>query len=246
MSFSRGCGSSFSDCGTMSTTTTTIAASARASVRDSSTSSTNRERTVNIIGIVVAVVACIVFVVVMVFFTWYMRSYCLEVRRSAAAAAAAAASGSDAGAPERRSRERKRAYLGVPLYPTTQLVDEEEVGSVPAFEDIPEATPGPIPQLHIRVIPAVAAAAMTTTNANSAAHPYSGEAAVLSSRAPAAAAVVVNPLSPSSTSMPETEVCMGVVVPEMSEEEIRQGESRWYTRRDYGTATYYSQPPASE
>lgn len=245
MSFSRGFGSSFSDCGTMSTTTTTIAASARASVRDSSTSSTNRERTVNIIGIVVAVVACIVFVVVMVFFTWYMRSYCLEVRRSAAAAAAAA-SGSDAGAPERRSRERKRAYLGVPLYPTTQLVDEEEVGSVPAFEDIPEATPGPIPQLHIRVIPAVAAAAMTTTNANSAAHPYSGEAAVLSSRAPAAAAVVVNPLSPSSTSMPETEVCMGVVVPEMSEEEIRQGESRWYTRRDYGTATYYSQPPASE
>lgn len=230
----------------MSTTTTTIAASARASVRDSSTSSTNRERTVNIIGIVVAVVACIVFVVVMVFFTWYMRSYCLEVRRSAAAAAAAAASGSDAGAPERRSRERKRAYLGVPLYPTTQLVDEEEVGSVPAFEDIPEATPGPIPQLHIRVTPAVAAAAMTTTNANSAAHPYSGEAAVLSSRAPAAAAVVVNPLSPSSTSMPETEVCMGVVVPEMSEEEIRQGESRWYTRRDYGTATYYSQPPASE
>lgn len=245
MSFSRGCGSSFSDCGTMSTTTTTIAASARASVRDSSTSSTNRERTVNIIGIVVAVVACIVFVVVMVFFTWYMRSYCLEVRRSAAAAAAAA-SGSDAGAPERRSRERKRAYLGVPLYPTTQLVDEEEVGSVPAFEDIPEATPGPIPQLHIRVTPAVAAAAMTTTNANSAAHPYSGEAAVLSSRAPAAAAVVVNPLSPSSTSMPETEVCMGVVVPEMSEEEIRQGESRWYTRRDYGTAMYYSQPPASE
>lgn len=226
----------------MSTTTTTITASARASVRDSSTSSTNKERTVNIIGIVVAVVACIVFVVVMVFFIRYMHSYCLEVRRSAAAAAAA---GGSAGAPEQRLRERKRAYLGVPLYPTTQLVDEGEVGSVPALEDIPEATPGPIPELRIRVIPA-AAAAMTTTNANSSAHPYSGEAAVLSSRAPAAAAVVVNPLSPSSISMPETEVCMGVVVPEMSEEEIRQGESRWYTRRDYGTAMYYSQPPASE
>lgn len=146
----------------------------------------------------------------------------------AGASSSASGEGTAVDTEDEQRRRRKRIYAGVPIYPTTAVADGDEVVLVPALEDIPEAAAAPMPRLRHR----------TTAAMN--AHTQSSGVASVPSSSP-----VVNPLNPPSAAEVDTEVCVGVVVPELTEEERSEAERRWYTQRDYGAAMYYSAPPAA-
>lgn len=230
--------------GSSSTTTTTT------TFAPTTTQNPSHSSLLNTIGIVAAVAACVVFAAVVLALALCLRkAYAyraqqqelLRHRRSSLSATAAAAGvGSTSDEQQLRGggRERTKVYKGVPIYPTTQLADGDEVVFVPALEDLPEATPASMPRLRQRPAPAPSAPPISTTS-----HSATAVASTLTS--------VPNPLSRTTLSNTATagndgEAYVGVVVPDVSEEDQNRGEGRWYRQRDYGSAVYYSQPPPQQ
>lgn len=156
----------------------------------------------------------------------YLRNVYLKRRKESrqrsllssrtAAGTAGSATGDSLQPRQHSERERTRVYKGVPIYPTTQVADGDEFVFVPALEDIPEAAAVPMPRLRPRV-PAPQ---------------------------PPAAPAVPNPLNPATVSgSTDAEACVGVLVPDLSEEDQTRAAGRWYRHRDYGAAVYYNAPP---
>lgn len=194
--------------------------------------STSHDRLVNSIGIAAAVVACVIFVAFIIVTALCWRRLFSDKTRGRREADAAASAGAE---PDRtHGRRRKRVYVGVPIYPTTQLADGDEVVLVPALEDIPEATAVPMPRFRIYTME-------TDSTRHQHHHTERAGAAV-----PSSSGTAVNPLRPLSSIEVNAEVCVGTVVSEVTQEEREAAERRWYTQRDYGSAVYYSHSPEEE
>lgn len=197
-----------------------------------------------IAGTTVAGVACIVCVVIIIVgVVWLVRD-CHKRRRRRARAVnthRSTEAETEVEAEEPPRRRHKRVYAGVPIYPTTEVADGDEVVFVPDLEDIPEAAPAHMPRTNYRII-------HLTTPVESQEAPAATERrhrrSLADAAVPSTSPVVTNPLDPSTVAAADTEVCVGVVVPELTEEARAQAEGRWYTQREYGSAVYYNDPPA--